>query len=61
MGCIVLCRTYHTAPDLGQGPPPIVPQCFLKHGPGPGPGTGHSKCDLTTTVENGSVEYSLAY
>ena len=24
MGCIVLCRTFHTAPEQGQGPSPIL-------------------------------------
>ena len=25
MGCMVLCRTFHTAPEQGQGLTPIVP------------------------------------
>ena len=27
-GCMVLCRTFHTAPEQGQGPTPIVPPLF---------------------------------
>ena len=45
--CIVLCRTCHTAPEQGQGPPPIVPNCSGS-GPGPCAGTGHSQYDYTT-------------
>ena len=34
MGCMVLCRTFHIAPEQGQGPTPIVPHCSS---PGPCP------------------------
>ena len=27
MGCMVLRRTFHTAPEQEQGPTPIVPHC----------------------------------
>ena len=46
MGCIVLCRTFHTAPVQGQGLAPIVPHCS-DSGPGPCPSTGHNQCDYT--------------
>ena len=44
MGCMVLCRTFHAAPEQEQGPTSIVTHC-----PGSGPclGTGHSLCDYT--------------
>ena len=41
-GCIVLCRTFHTPPELRQGPTPIVHHCS---GSGPGLGTEHRWCD----------------
>ena len=40
MDCVVLCRTFRSASEQGQGPPPIAPYCF-----GSGPGTGHSQSD----------------
>ena len=27
MGCMVVCRTFRTAPEQEQGPTPIVPHC----------------------------------
>ena len=48
MGCMVLCRAFHTAPKQGQGPTPIVRHCSSSD-PGPCPGTGHSPCDYTIT------------
>ena len=27
MGCMILCRPFHTAPEHGQGLTPIVPHC----------------------------------
>ena len=45
---MVLCRTFHTATEQGQGPTPIVPHCSGS-GPGPCPSTGHSQCDYTIT------------
>ena len=44
-GCVVLCRTFHIAPEQGQGPTPIVPHCS-----GPCPGTGHNQCDYTVIL-----------
>ena len=44
MGCMVLCRTFYTAPEQGPGPTPIVPHCS-GYGPGPSLGIGHSQCD----------------
>ena len=46
MGCMVLCRTIHPAPEQGQGPASVVPYCSGS-GPGPCPSTGHSQCDYT--------------
>ena len=40
MGCIVLCRTFQTAPQQGQRPTPIVPHFSgsgVKSGLGPPP------------------------
>ena len=47
-GCVVLCRTFHTTPEQGQGPTCIVPNCSGSC-PSPCPGTGHSQCDYTIT------------
>ena len=44
MGCMVLSRTFHTAPEQGHGLTPIV---LHFSGPGPCPGTVHSQCDYT--------------
>ena len=46
MGCIVLCRTSHIAPEKGQGPTLIVPH-FSCSSPGPYSSTEHSQCDFT--------------
>ena len=46
MGCMVLYRTFHTAPEQGQGLTPIVPY-YSGSGPVSCPGTGHSQCDYT--------------
>ena len=51
MGCIVLCGTFHTAPEQGQGLTPIVPHCSGS-GPSPCPSTGHSQCDYTVNVND---------
>ena len=40
------CRTFHTVPEQGQGPIPIVPHCSGS-GSGPCPGPGHSQRDYT--------------
>ena len=46
MGCMALCRIFHTASEQEQGPIPIVPHCSGSS-PAPCPGTGHSQCDYT--------------
>ena len=43
---VVWFRNFHTAPEQGQEPTPIVPYCSVS-GPGLCPGTGHSQCDYT--------------
>ena len=45
MACMVLCRTFHTAPEQEQGQTFIVP-----HYSGSGPGTGHSQCNYIITL-----------
>ena len=50
MSYMVLCRTFDTALEQGQGPTPIVPHCSGS-GPGACPGTGHSECDCTITIQ----------
>ena len=45
MGCVVSCRTFHSALEEGQGLTPNVPHCS-----GSSPGTGHSWCDYTITI-----------
>ena len=47
MCCMVLCRTFHAAPEQGQGLTPIVPHCSGS-GSSPCLGTEHSQCDYTT-------------
>ena len=43
MGCMVLCSTFHSAPEQGHWPlTPTVPHCS-----GPSPGTGHRQSDYT--------------
>ena len=42
MRCTVLCTTFHTAPEQGQGPTPIAPHCSGSD-PSPCPGTGYSQ------------------
>ena len=43
-GLYGLCRTFHTVPEQGQGPTPIVAHCS---GTSPCPGNGHSQCGYT--------------
>ena len=50
MGCMVLCRTFHTAPEQRRGPTPIVPHCSGS-GSSSCPGTGHRQCDYTIWME----------
>ena len=45
-GCMLLCRTFHTAPEQGWGLTPVVPHCSGSS-PGPCPGTGHNQCYTT--------------
>ena len=40
MGCMVVYGTFHSAPEQGQGPTPIVPHCS-------DPSPGHSQCNYT--------------
>ena len=47
MSYMVLCRTFDTTPEQGQGLTPIVPHCS---GPGPSPCTGRSQCYYTITI-----------
>ena len=47
---MVLCRTFHIAPEQGQGLTLIVPHCSGSC-PCPCPGTGHSQCDYTIRGE----------
>ena len=47
MGCMVLCRAFHTAPEQGQGLTPIAPH-YSGSNLDPCPGTGHSQCDYTS-------------
>ena len=49
MGCMVICRTFHTAPEQEQGVTPIVPHCS-DSGSGLGLSTGHSQCDYTIST-----------
>ena len=56
----VLCRTFHTTPEQGQGPTPIVPHC-CGSSPSLYPGTGHSQFDYTirlhrTHFKNGDFD-----
>ena len=56
MGGMVLCRTFYTAPEQGQGPTPIVPYCS-----GSGPSTRHSHCDYTIKVYSlGTIAIAVA-
>ena len=45
MGCMVLCRTFHTAPEQGWELTPIVLHCS-----GSGPSPGHGQCDYTIAL-----------
>ena len=56
MGRMVLCRTFYTAPEQGQGLTPIVPHCSGS-GPSPCPGTRHSQCDYTVEPRNDSMKF----
>ena len=58
MGCVVLCRNFHTAPEQDQGPTPIVPNCS---GSGPCPGAGGSQCDCILGVGAALCEHTLRY
>ena len=59
MGCMVLCRTFHTTPEQGQGPTPIVPHCSGSS-PCSCPGTGHRRCDYTIRMEGVGLLYVYA-
>ena len=45
---MVLCRTFHNAPEKGWARQLCVHHCS---GSGPGLGTGHRQCDYTMMVE----------
>ena len=65
IGCMVLCRTFHTALEQGQGPTPIVHYCS-GCGPCTCPGTGHGQCDYTinywsTTKERLRILYGNGF
>ena len=60
MGCMVLCITFHIAPEQGQGLTLIVPHCSGSGaGPCSCPGTGHSQCDYTIRGEISFIEILL--
>ena len=58
MGCMVLYRTFHTAPEQVQGPTAIVPYYS-----GSGSGPGHNQCDYTIkfTMSDVSPPLSLSF